>query len=86
MTQKYDERLYDRRIEALGESAPTDEILFCHKDGTPIQSMKTAFNALLKFAGLSVERNGGSRTLYSLRHFYATMRLSNDTIPFLLAK
>jgi hypothetical protein len=43
-------------------------------------------NALLKFAGVPVERNGGSRTLYSLRHFYATMRMSNDTSPFLLAK
>jgi integrase len=48
--------------------------------------MKTGFNALLKFAGVPVERNGGSRTLYSLRHFYATMRLSNDTSPFLLAR
>jgi integrase len=84
--QKYVERLYDRRIEELGENPPTDEVLFCHKDGTPIQSMKTGFNALLKFAGVPVERNGGSRTLYSLRHFYATMRLSNDTSPFLLAK
>ena len=70
----------------LGENPPTDEVLFCHKDGAPIQSMKTGFNALLKFAGVPVERNGGSRTLYSLRHFYATMRLSNDTSPFLLAK
>jgi integrase len=84
--QKYVERLYDRRIEELGENPPTDEVLFCHKDGTPIQSMKTGFNALLKFAGVPVERNGGSRTLYSLRHFYATMRLSNDTSPFLLAR
>jgi len=48
--------------------------------------MKTAFDVLLKFAGMPVERNGGSWTLYSLRHFYATMQLSNDTSPFLLAK
>jgi hypothetical protein len=27
-----------------------------------------------------------TRTVYSLRHFYATMRLSHDTSPFLLAK
>jgi integrase len=27
-----------------------------------------------------------SRTIYSLRHFYATQRLSNDASPFLLAK
>lgn len=84
--QKYVERLYDRRIEELGERPPTDEVLFCHKDGTPIYTMKTAFNSLLEFAGVPIERNGGSRTLYSLRHFYAVMRLSNDTSPFLLAR
>ena len=55
-------------------------------DGSPIQTMKTAFHSLLKFAGVPIERNGGSRTIYSLRHFYATMRLSNDTSPFLLAR
>lgn len=48
--------------------------------------MKRAFNSLLAFAGVPVQRNAGSRTIYSLRHFYATMRLSNDTSPFLLAK
>lgn len=32
------------------------------------------------------ERSGVSRTLYSLRHFCAVMRLSNDTSPFLLAR
>lgn len=84
--QKYVERLYDRRTEELGDTPPLDEVLFCHKDGTPIQTMKTAFNSLLEFAEIPVERNGGSRTIYSLRHFYATMRLSNDTSPFLLAK
>jgi hypothetical protein len=26
------------------------------------------------------------RTIYSLRHFYATQRLSHETSPFLLAK
>ena len=31
-------------------------------------------------------RDGMARTIYSLRHFYATQRLSHDTSPFLLAK
>jgi integrase len=84
--QKYVERLYDRRTEELGDTPPLDEVLFCHQDGTPIQTMKTAFNSLLEFAEIPIERNGGSRTIYSLRHFYATMRLSNDTSPFLLAR
>ena len=82
----YIKRIYDQRIEELGDLPPDDQVIFCHKDGTPIQTMKTAFYSLLKFAGVPVERNGGSRTIYSLRHFYATMRLSHDTSPFLLAK
>ena len=73
-------------MDELGKVPPDDEVIFSHKDGTPIQTMKTAFQSLLKFAGVPIERNGGSRTIYSLRHFYATMRLSNDTSPFLLAK
>lgn len=48
--------------------------------------MKRSFESLLKFAGISAQRDGGTRTLYSLRHFYATQRLSHETSPFLLAK
>jgi integrase len=33
-----------------------------------------------------VERDGPARTIYSLRHFYATQRLSHEASPFLLAK
>lgn len=84
--EDYIKRIYDLRMEELGDPPPDDEAIFCHKDGSPIQTMKTAFKSLLKFAGVPIERNGGSRTIYSLRHFYATMRLSHDTSPFLLAK
>jgi integrase len=85
-SQLYIKRLYDLRWKELGEKPPSDGLVFCHKDGTAIQTMKNAFVSLLKYAGVPIERNGGSRTIYSLRHFYATMRLSNDTSPFLLAK
>lgn len=90
----YVKRVYDLRVKELNadpddnthHEVPLDEPIFCHKDGTPIQTMKTAFNSLLDFAKIPIERNGGSRTIYSLRHFYATMRLSHETSPFLLAK
>ena len=84
--ENYIKRVYDYRMEEMDKAPDADEVIFCHKDGTPIHSMKTAFKSLLKAAGVPVERNGGSRTIYSLRHFYATMRLSHDTSPFLLAK
>jgi len=83
---EYIKRIYDMRVEELGEAPPDDQVVFCHRDGTQVQTMKNAFISLLKFAGVPIERNGGSRTIYSLRHFYATMRLSHDTSPFLLAK
>jgi integrase len=85
-TELYVKRLYDLRRKEIDGKPSLDGLVFCHRDGTAIQTMKNAFIALLKYAGVPLERNGGNRTLYSLRHFYATMRLSNDTSPFLLAK
>jgi hypothetical protein len=85
-SELYVKRLYDLRMKELGKKPPPDGLVFCHKDGKEIQTMKNAFISLLKFAGISIKRNSGMRTIYSLRHFYATMRLSNDTSPFLLAK
>ena len=85
-SELYVKRLYDLRRKELGDKPPQNGLVFCHKDGTEIQTMKNAFIALLAYAEVPLERNGGKRTLYSLRHFYATMRLSHDTSPFLLAK
>lgn len=98
-SEKYVKRLYDMRSEEVAEQAekegkakadnpkpPYDGLVICHKDGRPIQTMKTSFNAVLKEAKLKAEKDGMTRTVYSLRHFYATMRLSHDTSPFLLAK
>jgi len=80
------EKVYDLRCEKLKPTPPIDALVFCHKDGKPIGTMRTGFNSLLKLAGAPIERNGGVRTIYSLRHFYAAMRLSHDTSPFLLAR
>jgi integrase len=80
-------RLYDLRVEELsGHKPEPDSLVLCHKDGTPITTMKRSFQSLLKYADIPTERDGVARTIYSLRHFYATQRLSHDTSPFLLAK
>ncbi len=63
---QYVKRVYDLRVMELNDlpadstdrDVPLDEAIFCHKDGTPIQTMKTAFKSLLKFAGVPIERNG----------------------------
>lgn len=85
---EYVKRLYDLRISetAAGEALDRNGLVVCHPDGAAVQTMKKSFESLLKFAGISAQRDGGTRTLYSLRHFYATQRLSHETSPFLLAK
>jgi integrase len=91
---EYVKRLYDMRLAEITEAAgdgtsaqlDRNQIVVCHPDGSAIQTMKRSFESLLKFAEIAAQRDGGTRTLYSLRHFYATQRLSHETSPFLLAK
>jgi integrase len=49
--------------------------IFEHADGTVINTFAVGFKSLLKKAGLEADRYGGNRTLYCLRHTYATFRL-----------
>jgi len=83
---KYIKRIYDLRCDELGNSPDINENIFVHPDGKPIQSMKKAFNSLLEFCEIPIEKREKARTIYSLRHFYATQRLSNEVNPFLVAK
>lgn len=85
-TEDYIERLRDLRRNELGEEPPRDGLVICHRDGRPVATLKRSFRSLLKFADVPIEKDGLNRTVYSLRHFYATQRLSNETNPFLLAK
>ena len=78
--------MYDLRREELEDDPQRDGLVICHKDGSAIASFKTAFRALLTAAKVPEVRDGMARTIYSLRHFYATQRLSHDASPFLLAK
>ena len=82
----YVKRLFDLRKEELGQDPVPSDFVVCHKDGTAIGTMMRSFQSLLSHAGVPAEKDGGTRTVYSLRHFYATQRLSHDTSPFLLAK
>lgn len=80
-----------RELEALYPDQPTikvdiQEPLFCHPDGRPIKEFKHSFKSLLKYAGVPVELDGKPRTIYSIRHYYATQRLRDETNPLLLAR
>jgi integrase len=86
--------LYSLRCRELKEQNPDledprphiDSLVVCHPDGRPIGSMKHSFESLLNFAGIPQKKDGANRTIYSLRHLYATRQLSKEISPFLLAK
>jgi len=66
------------RFEAL-LAAKLDLPLFRLDDGTVSLNLRQTFKAFLKDTGLlECPRTGQQRTLYSLRHTYATLALLND--------
>ena len=85
-TEVFFERLYDYRKEELNAHPSPDTFVFCHQDGKPIVTMRKSFENLLDDLKLRTNSQGRNRTLYSLRHMYATFRLSEEVSPFLLAK
>lgn len=85
--KKYVRRLYDLRIEELdGEPLSSDGLVFCHKDGSPIGSFKKSFQTLLKACNLEKDSFGRGRTVYSLRHTYATFRLHEGVNHYTLSR
>lgn len=61
-----------------GYHTKPDDLIFCHEDGNPIKYLK-GFNNLLKAAGMELDGQQRKRTIYCLRHTYATQRLENGT-------
>ena len=56
-----------------------DEPVFRLPDGTVSKNLRQTFKILMKDTGLLVcPRTGQERTLYCLRHTYATFALLND--------
>jgi integrase len=80
------ERIWDLRCKEVDGRPPKEEYIFSHKDGTPIQSFKKGFAALVHEAGVEFDRSGDRRTIYSLRHTYATFRLQEGVNHYVLAR
>jgi integrase len=89
------QQLYDlqcRDLEKLYPLEPSkweprrERLLFCHPDGSPIRTFKRSFYSLLNFANVPKERHGKPRTIYSLRHLFATDRLAAGISPYTVAK
>jgi integrase len=83
----YLKRILELRIDEMGGKKPsTDEYVFCNKDGVAIGSFKKSFISLVKAAGVEFNSHGERRTIYSLRHTYATFRLQEGVQQYALAK
>jgi integrase len=68
------------------DEVPDDSYVFCDKKGQPINSFKKSFATFLNKIGLTKDTFGRPRTIYSLRHTYATSRLETGINPYTLAK
>jgi len=75
-----------RIAELNGEKPKDDEFVFCHPDGSAIDSFTVGFRALLQSAGVEFDKNGQRHTIYSLRHTYATFRLQEGVHHYSLAQ
>ena len=79
-------RIWGLRKEEKDGEPSLDEYVFCHRDGKPIGSFKGGFKAMTEAAGVLKSSDGDKRTIYSLRHTYATFRLEENVSSYLLAK
>ena len=68
------------------KAVPPDTYVFCGREGVPIGSFKKSFSTLLRDAGVEFDTFGNKRTLYSLRHTYATFRLHEGVNQYVLAR
>ena len=84
-SEEYVKRIYDMRKQEINNNPDYDGFVICKRDGSPIGSFKKGFDSLLTYCDLVNDAKGQKRTLYSLRHFYATQRLSEEVSPYLLA-
>lgn len=82
----YLERIRELRAEEIGKTPSVDSLIFCHPDGSEIGSFKKSFSSLVKYCDVEYDRDGNRRTLYSLRHTYATFRLYEGVNHYTLAQ
>lgn len=84
--RKYFREIFELRTSELEKQPDPDSLVFSHKDGEPIGSFKKSFSTLIKAANVEKDTFGQTRTIYSLRHTYATFRLHEGVNHYALAK
>jgi integrase len=83
--------LHDEAVAAIMTrkvltGASDDDLIFTSSIGESVQSFTTGFNASLKKLGLKLDQFNIRRTLYSLRHSYATWRLEEGLSVYTIAE
>ena len=79
--QKLPYTTLDELIEAR-----LDRLIFCYADGRAPHRMEGVFRKLMRDSGLAKDVAGRNRTLYSLRHTYATFALTEGVDIHTLAR
>lgn len=68
------------RIQTLYPARSANDLVFSSKDGCPIENFGKTFKKILIESGLLRDHFGNERTIYSLRHTYATFRLAYGNV------
>jgi len=63
------------RVKRSSNHTERNDLVFADRDGNPIDNFGKTFKTVLEKTGLLTDRFGRVRTIYSLRHTYATFRL-----------
>ena len=84
-TEAYLRDLVTYRTKDANGSPDLNELVFCHGDGKRIGSFKKRFKRACREAGVLHGSYGKRRVPYSLRHTYATMRITEGVSVFQLA-
>lgn len=65
---------YRKILQDSGEIAE-DSYIFCNEKGKPYHDMREGFKAILKEAGVALDREGREHPIYACRHTYITFRI-----------
>jgi integrase len=68
-------RRYLEKVKEQSLHTEPDDLVFCDRHGQPIDNFGKTFKKILTEIGLLNDRHGQPRTIYSLRHTYATFRI-----------
>ena len=83
---RHNVRRYLDRIKSRFEHVKPDDYVFRLRSGKRTYSMNATFEICLESAELLKDRHGANRTLYSLRHTYATFHILNGVDYHALSK